>query len=294
MLADRTHTTRARTTPSFKAPDAEGLRAVGQFALVAIATTLAVLFASSPEEFGTPFEILLLAVGLGIVIWLQVQRISLQQELRRARIRAVDAIDLERQRIERDLHDSAQQRLVCVRIHLGLLGARAHQPGETAAIERLERDLDAALADIRSVTRDGSPQLLLRNGVAERLRSAAAHTPLKVTVETDAFGRYPPDVERAVYFSCLEALQNVVKHAGSKAVARIRLQGGRNRISFAVEDSGVGFDLARVQVGLGLASLADRVGMLGGHLTVDSHPGLGTRILGDVPVTTNHRRSRRS
>jgi len=289
MLAGRTHASHARATPSFRMPDAEGLRAVGQFAAVAIATTLTVLFASSPEQFGTPFEILLLAVGLGIVIWFELQRLSLQRELRRARLRAIDAIDLERQRIERDLHDSAQQRLVCVRIHLGLLGARAHQPGESATIERLERDLDAALADIRSVTRDGSPQLLLRNGVAERLRSAAAHAPVKVAVETQAFGRYPPDVERAVYFSCLEALQNIVKHAGSKAVARIRLRGERNRVSFSVEDSGVGFDPGRVQPGLGLASLADRVGVLGGHLTVDSHPGLGTRILGDVPVTTSYR-----
>jgi signal transduction histidine kinase len=108
-----------------------------------------------------------------------------------------------------------------------------------------------------------------------------------VTVEAIGFGRYAPQIERGVYYSCLEALQNVVKHAGPRAVARIQLVGDPHRIAFSVDDSGVGFDPARVQPGMGLVSLADRVSVMGGHLSIDSHAGMGTRVHGEVPIATD-------
>ena len=105
-----------------------------------------------------------------------------------------------------------------------------------------------------------------------------------MTVESVTFGRYAPKIERGVYYCCLEALQNAVKHAGPNAAVWIRLVGEPNRVSFSVDDSGVGFDPAHVATGVGLVNLADRVDVLGGRLTVDSMPGMGTRIHGGDPA----------
>jgi signal transduction histidine kinase len=249
-------------------------------AFVALAVTPLALLAMFAE---TPLQLLPLVVAVAGIVWLRWRGVVLERDLRRARVRALDAADLERQRIQRDIHDSAQQRLVSVRIHLGLLAQEA-PTDERIAIEDLGRDLDAALADIRNATRQESPELLRQNGVVDSLRSVAAHAPLRVTVEAIEFGRYAPTIERGVYYSCLEALQNVVKHAGPRAAARIRLVGDPHRIEFSVDDSGIGFDPARIQPGVGLVSLADRVGVLGGHLMIDSHPGMGTRIHGEIPI----------
>ena len=260
------------------------IRAFRRFLLVGAIAFVAVPVAMLAVLEGTPFQFLPLALAIGGLIWLRIESLTLERDLRRARVRALDAIDLERERIKRDLHDGAQQRLVSVRIHLGLLAQDANTPGERAAMEQLGRDLDAALADIRTVTRDSNPELLLRMGVAGSLESVAAHAALPVTVESLGFGRYSPRIEHGIYYCCLEALQNAVKHAGPTAIVRIRLAGEANHVSFSVEDSGIGFDPARIEAGIGLVSLADRVEVLGGNLTIDSYPGLGTRIHGEVPV----------
>jgi len=153
------------------------------------------------------------------------------------------------------------------------------------SLDRLGGEIDAALDDIRTVTLEGAPMLLFQAGVPGALQSVAAHAPLPIVVESPGFGRYETPVERGIYFCCLEALQNVVKHAGPTATARIRLEAKRGRIVFTVEDSGVGFDPAHVRVGAGLLNLRDRVAVMGGRLTIDSEPGLGTRIQGDVPIS---------
>ena len=251
---------------------------VGAIPFVAVPVALFAVFEDTPLQF-VP-----LAVTIGGLIWLRFESLKLERELRRARVRALDAIDLERVRIQRDLHDSAQQRLVSVRIHAGLLAQSASTAEDREAMEQLGRDLDAALADIRNVTRDGSPELLLRNGVVASIRSAAARASLKVTIEARNVGRYAPNVERGIYFCCLEALQNALKHAGPSAAVHIRLVGEPNRISFSVDDNGVGFDPSRIQDGVGLVHLADRVDVMGGVLTIDSYPGMGTRIRGEIPV----------
>jgi signal transduction histidine kinase len=260
------------------------LRAIRRFLLVAAIAFVAVPLAMLAELDGTPFQFLPLALAIGGLIWVRFESLSLERDLRRARVRALDAVDFERERIKRDLHDGAQQRLVSVRIHMGLLAQSAETVDERATIEELGRDLDAALVDIRNVTRDGSPDLLARKGVSGSLESVAAHAALPVTVETRSFGRYSPRLERGIYYACLEALQNAAKHAGPNAAVRIRLVGEPGRIAFSIEDSGVGFDPARVETGLGLVNLADRVDVMGGILTIDTYPGMGTRILGEVPV----------
>jgi signal transduction histidine kinase len=264
------------------------LRAFRRFLVVGAIAFVAVPIALFGVFEGTPLQFLPLALTIGGLVWLRFESLKLERELRRARVRGLDAIDLERDRIQRDLHDGAQQRLVSVRIHLGLLAESAADPDDRAAIAQLGRDLDVALADIRNVTRDGSPELLLRNGLVESIRSAAAHAPLKVTVEARNVGHYAPGIERGVYFCCLEALQNAVKHAGRSAAVHIRLVGEPKRISFSVDDSGVGFDPSRVHDGVGLVHLADRVDVMGGNLTIDSYPGMGTRIHGEIPVATIH------
>jgi signal transduction histidine kinase len=287
MLIRRAATDRVDALPRSLAAAHVSLATFRHFLTIALVALIVAPLALLAMFADTPLQFLPLIVSVGGILWLRLQSISLEKDLRRARVRALDASDLERQRIQRDIHDSAQQRLVSVRIHLGLLAQDAPSAEERTAIEGLGRDLDAALSDIRNVTRQESPELLRQNGVVDSLRSVAAHAPLKVTVETRDFGRYAPQIERGVYYSCLEALQNAVKHGGPKAVVRIRLVGDPHRIAFSVDDSGVGFDPARVQPGVGLVSLADRVDVMGGHLTIDSLPGMGTGIRGEIPIAAD-------
>jgi signal transduction histidine kinase len=231
-------------------------------------------------------EIILMLAAAGV--WLgslwYVERRSLDRELQQTRVRLLDASDRERLRVQRDLHDSAQQRLISVRIRLGLLASAAASADERERLEQLGQELDDALADIRSVTRAGSPELLARFGVPSCLRSAASTSPVPVRIEAVGFGRLDPQIEQSVYYCCLEALQNVIKHAGPNAVARIRLRRASDNVTFEVEDSGRGFDPARVERGEGLTNLTDRLAVMRGRLSIDSRPGMGTRIFGEIPI----------
>jgi signal transduction histidine kinase len=260
------------------------LRSFRRFLLVGAIGFVAIPLALFAVLEGTPLQYLPLTLTIAGLFWLRIESLALERDLRRARVQALDAIELERERIQRDLHDSAQQRLVSSRIHLGLLAQSADRVEDRDAAERIGRELDAALGEIRNVTRDSSPQLLLRDGVVESLRAVADHTPRVVIIESVGFGRYEPKLERAIYYGCLEALQNAVKHGGSTAAVWVRLVGDPHQVSFSVDDSGAGFDPGRVSAGAGLMNLADRVDVLGGHLTIDSLPGMGTRIRAVVPL----------
>ena len=226
---------------------------------------------------------LLAAVAVGVVVVVLLQSRTFERRLRSARARFLEARDDERRRIQRDLHDSAQQRLVSVRIHLELLAEELPAPRQEL-VHRLGRDVEAALAEIRSVTQDGRPELLVRCGVAAALREAASCAPIPVSVEANDFDRYHPRVERALYFCSVEAMQNIVKHAGPQAEGQIRLHEERGRVIFEVEDSGAGFDPRNVDSGNGLTGIADRVATLGGSVAVDSQPGHGTRVRGVIPI----------
>lgn len=250
---------------------------------VAAASLLALAAAEAASLPGL-VELLLVAVAAAALLAMRSEDDTLRHELRQARVTAVDATDLERSRIQADLHDSIQQRLISVRIRLADLSELAPADEVRQALDRLGGELDATLADIRSVTGGLAPQLLQQRGLREALREAIALVPLRITLEFRARGRYPADVERCVYFCCLEAIQNVLKHAGAKPLAWIRVTEWAGRLRFEVEDSGVGFDAAHMQPGRGISNLADRVGALGGHLQIDTHPGVGTRVRGEIPL----------
>ena len=210
---------------------------------------------------------------------LAVEHGHLEGELLASRARVVEAGDEARRRLERDLHDSAQQRLVALRVHLELAGERRDVAGEVVA--ELGQEIDLALEELRSVARGLAPPALAREGVAPALRLVGAAIP--VTIADRGLGRHPTAVERAVYFCCLEALQNAAAHAGPGAAATVTLARDGRELCFTVADDGAGFDLARVEPGAGLANMRERVEVLGGALVIDTAPGRGTRVCGRVP-----------
>jgi len=205
-------------------------------------------------------------------------------ELRASRRRLVEAQDAERRKIERNLHDGAQQQLIALSIHLGLLAEAADDPGFVRqAIPELKAQLSAALDDLRALARGIYPPLLAESGLVVALRSQVARSPVPVDLEADQVGRYPQDAESTVYFCALEALQNVAKHArASRAV--IRLAGNGDGLMFSISDDGAGLPAAGPRRGSGLPGMADRLAAHGGTLDVSSRPGQGTTISGWLPA----------
>ena len=206
-------------------------------------------------------------------------------ELRSSRQRIVAAADAERRRAERDLHDGAQQQLLLVQLKLGLLGRAVGDDAASAAtVGRLRAGVDEALAELRDLARGIYPALLENEGLPGALTELAARAPMPVRVELDDAGRYPHELEAAVYFCCVESLHNAARYAGEKASAAVRLAAGMGTLRFAVEDDGCGFEVAEVRSSAGLQNMIDRIGALGGELRVRSEPGGGTRVGGEVPL----------
>jgi len=205
-------------------------------------------------------------------------------DLRASRRRLVRAQDEERQKIERNLHDGAQQQLVALNVQLTLLEDAAGDAGEVREITgELRAGLRAALDDLRALARGIYPPLLADQGLRAALRAQADRAPLPVEVEADGTGRYPREAEAAVYFCILEALQNVAKYArASRATVGLSCPDGQ--LGFTVTDDGDGFDPAKATHGTGLQGMADRLAAVGGALRVDSAPGSGTTVSGTLPV----------
>jgi signal transduction histidine kinase len=211
-------------------------------------------------------------------------RLSRATRPRMAR-RLVAAADAERQRIEQDLHDGVQQQLTGLRIRLALAAESFHERGDTeasAALEGFGDDVENAINDVRDLAHGVYPALLTSSGLSAALTSAARRAAPGVTVHGDNLRRCRHEVETAVYFSCLAALDNAAKHAGARQVS-IRLTDTGNALRFTVRDSGAGFDPSRTRAGSGIAHMRDRLGAIGGTLTIDSAPGQGTRVSGHVP-----------
>jgi signal transduction histidine kinase len=205
-------------------------------------------------------------------------------DLRASRQRLVTAQDEERRRLERDLHDGAQQHLVALKIKLGLAEAVAQPETKVRAlIAQLKQDADDALDTVRELARGIYPPLLASEGLEAALRAQIRRITVPVDLELDNVPRQAREVEGAVYFCCLEALQNVAKYAQANHV-RLRLWTENARLAFRVEDDGNGFDSAAVPHGAGLQNMSDRLEALGGSLDVRSLPGRGTTIEGRVPV----------
>jgi signal transduction histidine kinase len=206
-------------------------------------------------------------------------------QLRSSRQRLVHAQDEERRRLERNLHDGAQQHLVALKVKLGLAQMLMTSSPDKAKVTlaQLKSDADEALETLRDLARGIYPPLLADKGLVAALESQARKAVVPVRVEADGVGRYPQDVEAMVYFCVLEALQNVQKYANPTNVM-VRVRGSAGRLAFEVEDDGAGFDTAMVKKGAGLTNMVDRVEALGGSVDVTSAPGAGTRVSGDVPA----------
>jgi signal transduction histidine kinase len=209
----------------------------------------------------------------------------LATELRSSRAQVLEAADAERQRIGRDLHDSAQQRLVALRVHLSLTRDRLDRPEDRALLDELGRELDAALEELRSVAQGLYPVTLAHYGLTEALRSVCREAALPVEIVDERLERHPGVVELTAYFCCLEAVQNAAKHAGDRARVAITLgddeAGG---LRFTVEDDGAGFDPEQVTRGAGLTNLHDRIAAVGGSLRIESARGRGTCVSGSIPA----------
>ncbi|MDQ6748283.1 MAG: histidine kinase, partial [Candidatus Dormibacteraeota bacterium] len=206
-------------------------------------------------------------------------------DLRASRQRLVQAQDSERRRLERNLHDGAQQNLVAIKVKLGLAEMLAGKdPGKaTALVAGLKADTDEALATLRDLARGIYPPLLADRGLVLALEAQARKATVPVSVEADGVGRYSQETEAAVYFCILEALQNVQKYAGARE-ATVRLRDRTDSLHFEIEDDGAGFDPAVVARGTGLQNMEDRLDALGGRLEVASIPGSGTTLSARIPI----------
>jgi signal transduction histidine kinase len=209
---------------------------------------------------------------------------ALIEDLRASRQRLVAAQDQERRRLERDIHDGAQQQLVALAVKLGLAERIVSSDAERAAamVAEAKAETNEALETLRDLARGIYPPLLADEGLLAALTAQARKASLPVMVDADGVGRLPQEIEAAVYFSCLEALQNAAKHAGASA-ATIRLGRRDGELTFEVADDGRGFDPAVITRGTGLQGIADRLAALGGTLEVRSQPGRGTTIVGSLP-----------
>ena len=224
---------------------------------------------------------------------LEVERLSTElrsslRELSESRARIMAGADRERQRIERDLHDGAQQSLVALRIRLELAGELLRESPASAEqlLEKLGVEVDDALEQVRSLARGVYPSLLSDRGLGEALRSAALRSPVRITVDADGIGRHGPMVETAVYFCCLEAIQNAMKHAGGVGTISVSLVVNGD-LHFEVRDEGSGFEKDEVTSSGGLTNMIDRLAAVGGMLVVRTAPGMGTCVSGTVPLSSN-------
>jgi signal transduction histidine kinase len=210
------------------------------------------------------------------------------EELQASRLRIVAAADASRREIERNLHDGAQQHLVALAVKLGLAGQIA-EDGDTATVlamlEGLRGDVQTTIGELRELAHGIYPPLLRDRGLAEALRTAAIRCPLPTTVDVDLPGRYAEAVETAAYFCCLEAMQNAGKYAGDGATISVDVRGDEASLHFELVDDGVGFDTSTTELGHGFVNMRDRLGAIGGELTVESAPGKGTTVRATIPAT---------
>jgi signal transduction histidine kinase len=222
-----------------------------------------------------------LAAQAGLVL----RNVRLIEDLKSSRQRLVAAQDEERRKIERNLHDGAQQQLVALAIKQRLVASLIGSDDQRARemVGQLEGETNDALESLRDLARGIYPPLLADKGLPAALEAQARRSPIAVAVEAVDIGRFRSDVEATVYFCALEALNDVAKYAEATS-ATIRLANGSGELRFEVYDDGRGFDPTETGYGTGLQGMSDRLAAVGGSLSVDSRPGHGTTIAGRLPV----------
>lgn len=207
-------------------------------------------------------------------------------ELRASRARVVASGDAERRRVERNLHDGAQQHLVALAINLRLAKDVVAEDPQAAIgmLDELGVAVQDTIKELRELAHGIYPPLLVDSGLPEALRAVANRSPLNVDLVTEGIGRYGRDIEAAIYFCCLEALQNAGKHAPQSHVT-IRIWEESGGLLFEVSDDGSGFDVALARGGHGYTNMMDRLGAIGGAVRWESEVGDGTTIRGSVPLS---------
>jgi signal transduction histidine kinase len=228
------------------------------------------------------------AVAACVIAGLERQRLDLAlaaslEDVAASRKRLASTADGARRKIERDLHDGAQQHLVALRVKLELAREALERDPDDASemVAGLGPEVDEIIEEVRSLARGIYPALLASDGLGEALRAAGRQSPLPVSVSADDIGRFPPETESAVYFCCLEALQNAAKHASgaSRVGIELRLDGD---LLFEVSDDGCGFVVDPGGEGSGITGMRDRLAAVGGELRIESGPGTGARLFGRV------------
>ncbi|MGZ6545305.1 MAG: histidine kinase [Actinomycetota bacterium] len=248
-----------------------------------------------PGESITPTEDKLvrdLAAQAGLVmrnVALTEQLMDHIEQLRASRQRLVHAQDEERRKLERNLHDGAQQQLVALSVKLRLAEGLVDRDSEKtkAMLADLQTETGQAIEDLRDLARGIYPPLLADKGLVAALEAQARKGSIATSVEAENVSRYPQQVEAAVYFCALEALNNVAKYSGATS-AEVRLAQTNGDLTFEVSDDGAGFDSGRTSYGTGLRGMADRVEAIGGVLEIRSAPGEGTSVTGRIPAVAFH------
>lgn len=225
--------------------------------------------------------------GLAQTALVLLENARLIDELRASRARIVASADQERHRLERDLHDGAQQRLFLLQIKLQRLRRGLADEVLVGEIEEIEADAAAALEELRVLAHGIFPTVLVESGVPEALRAFAVDAPIQVDVTDHWIGRCSPTIEAALYFCALEAIQNAAKHAGMGAHVKVDLDRDGDRVDLTIADDGVGFQPGGSFEGMGFVTMRDRIGAVGGELEVISEPAAGVTLhvsIDEAPV----------
>ena len=198
-------------------------------------------------------------------------------------VRVVEAVDKQRERLERDLHDGVQQRLVALRIRLAIAGELATgDPRLRRVLSEIGEGLDEAIDELREVARGIHPQVLTEFGLVAALAQVARAAAGPVDLASAGLSRYPAELESAIYYCCREAIQNASKHGGPSVNISILLREEADGVRFEVSDDGPGFDVAKATGGRGLQHMRDRMRLLGGRLWIVSQAGSGTVVSGAI------------
>ena len=224
---------------------------------------------------------------------LQLEYLRLVEELRASRLRVVQAAECERRRLERDLHDGAQQRLVEIQVRLGFARTLVDRADLASELDALQEAAEAALDELRTLARGIYPSTLRDLGPAAALHTLGLRSPMPIRVLDEGIGRASAAIEAAIYFCAREAIQNATKHAGPGASVTATLARRRGAIDLTISDSGVGMSPDAPSAGIGIQGMHDRIEAVGGRVEIFSGPGLGTCIHATIPhkeaPLTDHR-----